>query len=102
MNHRSDRPQDGLKGSDSFFEDQCAKAGLSFPETKWQLPGFDGKLDFVWSEHEIAVVVGERSLEFRNAAAIDGWRIIECSPKEILDGTAVAMVHHALYEGVRR
>lgn len=107
-----------MKSSVVPFEMQCRLAGLPEPQKEYKFhPKRRWRFDFAWPAPFVSFkdpvalevqgglfVQGRHSRgaallkehEKLNAAALLGWRILYCTPKQIADGSALSLVEQAI------
>ena len=96
----------------SFFEAACVAAGLQEPVAEYCFaPPRKWRFDWCWPEKLVALEIeggvwqGGRhnrgagflkDMEKYNAAAVLGWRIIRCTPKEFDKGSIITLLCKAM------
>lgn len=94
------------------FDALCKIAGLPVPVPEYRFhPPRRWRFDFAWPDRWLALevqgglfVTGRHSRgaallkehEKLNTAALDGWRILFCTPKQIENGEVVSVIERAL------
>ena len=96
----------------TLLEYQCLHAKLPVPLPEYRFaPPRRWRFDFAWVEYRVALeqeggvwVRGRHTrgkgylgdLEKYNSAAIAGWAVIRCTPEQVQNGTAFALVKEAI------
>jgi len=98
----------------SLFESICVAAGLDEPITEFQFaPPRRFRFDYCWPEPHLMIaleveggvwVKGRhtrpsgflRDVEKYNLAAILGYRVLRCTPKEMNNGSVIALLQKAM------
>ncbi len=100
------------KPSYALFFAMLARAGVAQPELEYQFHETrKWRFDMVWRDCKLALEIDggvwingghnrgsgyERDTEKRNEAAILGWRLIRCQPKDIQTGRIVPTIKAAI------
>ena len=98
----------------SVFAVACRAAGLPEPEPEYQFhPRRKWRFDFAWPDRGIALEIDGgtwisgrhnrgsgflRDMEKLREAAILGWRVLRCTPKEFENGVGLELVLRAVEE----
>lgn len=88
------------------------RAGVPLPEPEHRFhPSRKWRMDYAWPDHGIALEVEGgvwtrgrhtrpkgflRDVEKYNAAAVDGWRILRCTPDELCTERTVELIREAM------
>jgi hypothetical protein len=96
----------------TFLEYQCLAAKIPTPVAEHRFsPPRRWRFDYAWPEQKVALeqeggvwVRGRHTrgkgylgdLEKYNCAAIAGWAVIRCTPEQVQNGTAFALVKDAI------
>jgi very-short-patch-repair endonuclease len=97
------------------FDRQCQALGLPVPVAEYKFhPTRRWRMDFAWVDRKLALeiqggaFVGGRhsrgmgqvkDMEKFSEAAILGWRVLHCTPRDVKTGAVLEMVRRALEPG---